>query len=409
METFEQRVPTLRQIFDCLRKSGLRLTPQKCEFRMPSKNVLGKPITSKGLQPEKQKIQKSPNTMKFPTTVKQMKPLVGFTLLFRSFLPNLAQNLMPWYKLLRKDVEFILQDEHLQSFDNIKKEDLLKATETTLRLAKPEQQYVILCDASYYSSGFVLMIEDYLEQKDGKRKQAYAPVSYGSQLFNASQLKMSTYCKEFLALYFALECFSHFIWGAEKPVIILTDNKSLTSFFQLKSLHPALWNFMDRVIAYNIVLTHIHGRGNAPADFLSRMQTDSTQSLELQLHESIPMKKIETDMKAKTPDASMLAMENDQPEQVEPQPHILSQDIINIINSNHALQNLIPHLTDLLASASKDTISEGYLIKRAPEINSIQQNDPLNYCETSKINAKHLNNPKEQKKDPVIRKVMELI
>ena len=314
---------------------------------------------------------------------------------------------MPWYKLLRKDVEFLLEDEHLKSFDNIKK-DLLKATEITLRLAKPGQQYVILCDASCYSSAFVLMIEHYLEQKDGKKKQAYAPVSYGSQLFNASQLKMSTYCKEFLALYFALEFFSHFIWGAEKPVIILKDNKSL-SFFQSKSLHLALWSFMDRVIAYNIVLAHIPGRANAAADLLSRMLTDPTQSLELQLHESIPMKEIEMDMKAKTPDASMLAIEYDQPEQVKPQPHILSEDIINIINSNRAVRNLITHLNDLLASASKDTISVGYLIKRAPEINSIQQNDPLNYSETSTTNAKPLNIPEEQKKDPVIRKVMEWI
>ena len=73
------------------------------------------------------------------------------------------------------------------------------------------------------------MIEDYLEPKDGTKKHAYAPVSFGSQLFNTNQLKMFTYCKEFLALYFALEYFSHFIWGGEKPVIILTDNKSLTS------------------------------------------------------------------------------------------------------------------------------------------------------------------------------------
>ena len=249
------------------------------------------------------------------------------------------------------------------------------------------------------------MIEDYLELKDGKKKQTYAPVSYGSQLFNASQLKMSTYCKDFLALYFALDYFSHFIWGAEKPVIILTDNKSLTSFFfQSKSLHPALWNFMDRVIAYNIVLAHIPGRANAAADSLSRMQTDPTQSLELQLHDSIPMKEIEINMKAKTPDASMLAIGSDQPEQVEPQPHILSEDSINIINSNHALQNLIPHLTDLLASASKNTISEGYLIKRATEINSIQQNDPLNYFENSTTNAKPLNIPEEQKKRSIDEK-----
>ena len=48
----------------------------------------------------------------------------------------------------------------------ILKTDLQKATNLTLRLAKPGLQYVLLCDASYYGSGFVLMIEDYiLEQR----------------------------------------------------------------------------------------------------------------------------------------------------------------------------------------------------------------------------------------------------
>ena len=76
------------------------------------------------------------------------------------------------------------------------------------------------------------MIEDYLVQKDGKEKGEHAPVTYGSQFFNASQFKMYTYFKEFVALSFASESFSHFIWRAEKLVIILTYNKSATSFFQ---------------------------------------------------------------------------------------------------------------------------------------------------------------------------------
>ena len=313
---------------------------------------------------------------------------------------------MPWYKLLRKDVEFIIDDEHLRSFDEIKK-NLLQATKTTLRLAKPGQQYVILCDASYYSSGFVLMIEDYLEQKDGTKRQAYAPVSFGSQLFNTSQLKMSTYCKEFLALYFALEYFSHFIWGAEKPVIILTDNKSLTSFFQSKSLHPALWNFMDRVIAYNIVLAHIPGRANAAADFLSRMQTDPTQSLELQLLDSIPLKHIEIDMKAKTPDASMLMIEaQEQTTQDNTTNQVLSQELIQTLQSNAQLQQLIPNLNDLLDSASHNSTFELCEIRRAPELNSIQQNDPLNYFEVTDSTSKPVDIQEEQRKDPVIRKVI---
>ena len=154
VETFEQMIPTLRQIFDCLRKLGLRLTPHKWEFGMTSINFLGNTITPQGLKPETEKIEKFLKTMKLPATVRQAKQLVGFVLLFRSFLPNLAKNLMPWYKLLRKDVEFELQDDHSKGFETIKK-NLIQAMKTTLRLAKPGQQYVILCDASYYSSGFV--------------------------------------------------------------------------------------------------------------------------------------------------------------------------------------------------------------------------------------------------------------
>ena len=304
--------------------------------------------------------------------------------------------------MLRKDVEFELQDDHLESFEK-KKKDLLQATKTTVRLAKPGQQYVILCDARYYSSGFVLKIEDYLVKNDAVKKQAYAPVSFGSQLFNTSQLKVSTYSKELLALYFALENFSHSIWGAEKPVIVLTDHHSLTSFFQSNSLHPSLWNFMDRIIAYNLVLAHIPGKANAAADFLSGMQTDPIQCLELQLVYPIPMKQIELDRKAKTPDAAMLAIESLQ--EVEAKPTVL-KELIEKIQSNDALQHLIPNLDKILKSASNDQKPDFYTIKRATETNSIQEKDPLNYFQVSNLYSKALDIEPEQKEDPVLRKVM---
>ena len=58
----------------------------------------------------------------------------------------------------------------------------------------------------------------------------YAPVAFEAKLFIEAQLKFSIYYKEFLGLYFALDHFSHFVWGTEKPVIVLTDNKSLVQF-----------------------------------------------------------------------------------------------------------------------------------------------------------------------------------
>ena len=82
-------------------------------------------------------------------------------------------------------------------------------------------------------------MEQALYDTQSKRKN-YAPVSFGSRVFNTAQLKLSIYCNEFLALYFALEHFSHFLWGADKPVIVPTDNRSLVQFFQSKTIPPFL-------------------------------------------------------------------------------------------------------------------------------------------------------------------------
>ena len=73
VETFEQMIPTLRQMFDCLRKSGLRLKAHKCEFGMTSNNFLGNTTTPQGLKPETEKIEKFLKTMKLPATVRQVK------------------------------------------------------------------------------------------------------------------------------------------------------------------------------------------------------------------------------------------------------------------------------------------------------------------------------------------------
>ena len=95
VETFEQVIPTLRQIFDCLRKSGLRLTPHKYEFGLTSISFLGNTITPQGLKPETEKIEIFLKTMKLPATVRQVKRLVGFVLFFRSFFTKLGTKFDP--------------------------------------------------------------------------------------------------------------------------------------------------------------------------------------------------------------------------------------------------------------------------------------------------------------------------
>ena len=264
--TFEEMISNLRKIFDCLRRAGLKLSAAKCQFGVPQITYLGNVITAAGIRPEEEKIKEFLQKVRMPQTVKQVKRLIGFLQFFRTFIPSLNEKLLPFYRLLRKTTSFTIEDDHRSSFETLKT-DLLRASNTTLRLAKPGKQFVILCDASYHGTGFVLMIEDYLNQDSTGAVKTYAPVSFGSKLFNSSQLKLSIYCKEFLSLYFALEQFAHFVWGAVKPVIVLTDNKSLVRFFQAKTLPPTLWSYLDRVLSFNVILAHIPGKANHAADF----------------------------------------------------------------------------------------------------------------------------------------------
>ena len=74
---------------------------------------------------------------------------------------------MSIHKLLRTENVLTKTNDYHESLNTLKA-DLTLATDLTLRLAKPGLQYVILCDASFHGTGFVLMIENYLTDQKGK-------------------------------------------------------------------------------------------------------------------------------------------------------------------------------------------------------------------------------------------------
>ena len=122
----------------------------------------------------------------------------------------------------------------------------------SLRLPLPDKQLVIMCDASEHAAGYVLLIENYA---DPTAKQTNAPVAFGSKKFQGGQVSLTMYAKEFLAFD---ECV-HILWGAKKPIIVMTDNKALTRFFQAKHIPPSLWTFCDQTLQFNFLLAHVPG------------------------------------------------------------------------------------------------------------------------------------------------------
>ena len=192
----------------------------------------------------------------------------------------------PFYKLLKAEVPINITSELNEASDSVNKA-LSDACELALKQPIPGKQLVLMTDASSRSAGYALMIEDSPDQKIQPKRKTCAPIAFGSKIFSPAQLKMSIYSKKFLAIYMDFLEFAHFLWETSKPTIVLTDNKSVTRFFQTKAIPPSLWNACDYVLQFNFKIAYIAGSINTAADFNSRLELKVTEKIHLKIREDV--------------------------------------------------------------------------------------------------------------------------
>ena len=158
-------------------------------------------------------------------------------------------------------------------------EALDRCCQLALRQRLPGKQLVLMTDASFQAAGYAVLIEDDRNQKYSSIRKTYAPIAYSSKTYPPSQIKMSIYAKELLVIFLAFKEFGLVFWGATKPMIIMTDSKSVSRFFQTKKIPPPLWNACDFVLQFNFTIAHIPGKMNTAADFLSRLEMDPNEKI----------------------------------------------------------------------------------------------------------------------------------
>ena len=282
----------IRAVFKCIRQAGLKLTIEKCHFGVRQVEFLGRTISPEGISPQARKIQNFLAKLRFHKSKKALQRYLGFVNYYRNYIPRMAEKLNPFYKLLKTEVPINITSDLKETFHSVNTA-LSNACELALKKPIPGKQLVLMTDASFRSAGYALMIEDNADLKIQSERKTYAPVAFGSKLFYPAQLKMSIYSKQFLAIYMAFLEFAHILWEATKPMIVLTDNKSVTRFFQTKSIPPALWNACDYVLQFNFKIAHIAGSVNTAADFLSRLEHKVTEKICLKIREDIQTTPIE--------------------------------------------------------------------------------------------------------------------
>ena len=79
----------------------------------------------------------------------------------------------------------------------------------------------------------------------------------------------------------------HIFWETSKPTIVLTDNKSVTRFFETKAIPPSLWNACDYVPQLNFKKAHIAGSVNAAPYCFSRLELKVTEKIHLKVWEDV--------------------------------------------------------------------------------------------------------------------------
>ena len=87
--------------------------------------------------------------------------------------------------------------------------------------------------------------------------------------------------------------FAHILWETTKPTIVLTDNKSVTRFFQTKAIPPSLLNACDYVLQFNFKIAQIAGSVNTAADFFPRLELKVTERIRLKIREDVQTTPIE--------------------------------------------------------------------------------------------------------------------
>ena len=96
----------LTAVYHCLRKAGPNLSIAKCHFAVQKVDLLGRAILTKGVEAQKQKINHLQDKVKIPGCKKTLQHYIGFPNFYRNYLPRLAEQLTPFFQLLKQtDVE----------------------------------------------------------------------------------------------------------------------------------------------------------------------------------------------------------------------------------------------------------------------------------------------------------------
>ena len=259
----------LSTVLNLLAEASMEMNIEKCKFRSPTVRFLGFNISAEGVKPIREKIDNIIN-MPEPNNIKSLRRFLGAATFYQWMIPNLSQIMAPLHALLtasKGNQKFVYNTSQREAANAIKQ----KLKEITTMQPFDENKSLILCtDASGIAVGASLNHE--INSK-------LAPIAFFSRKLNNAEKRYSTFDRELLAIYLAVKKFRHYLEGSSFK--ILTDHKPLLYIQSMKDPSNRQWRHIEFLNQFTFQIQFIKGTENIVADFLSRMDENDENEMEI--------------------------------------------------------------------------------------------------------------------------------
>ncbi|GFO05437.1 Pol polyprotein [Plakobranchus ocellatus] len=201
------------------REHNVKFNLNKIQLRQQEVTYMGRKISATGVKPDFKKVQAILD-MPAPKDKTGVQRILGMLNFLSPFIPNMSTLTGPLRLLLKKEVQFQWNHEQERALQQVKK---TLSADPVLKLYDSKSNVKIQCDASSTGLGACLL-------QEGR------PVTYASRALTECETRYAQIEREMLAIVFAAERFSNYIYGRE--VEVQSDHRPLETITK-KSLHTA--------------------------------------------------------------------------------------------------------------------------------------------------------------------------
>ena len=241
--TLEDHIDRLDEVFGCMKRSGLKCKPSKCEILRDSIKYLGRMVDRHGVRPDPEAVE-AVLTWKAPRTDTQLMSFLGFANYYREIIKGYADKVYPMQKLLRnKGKKFEWSVEAQTAFENIKRE-LSEAP--VLSMPTEKGNHVLETDASVVAISGILH-----QEQEWNGRTVLRPIAYGSKVLSDTEMKYGAPKAEMFAVVTFVEKYCANLGST--PFKLRVDNRAL-SWYSMDQSYIGRW--IVKLDGYHTIIEH---------------------------------------------------------------------------------------------------------------------------------------------------------